>query len=63
MDIGRANTRLHFVENSLWKRLGTCPKRQYVMMMMMMMRMMMMMTVTWSGNNSSFIYPKVQLTY
>jgi len=31
------------VKNSLWKRLWTCRKTEYVMMMMMMMMMMVMM--------------------
>jgi hypothetical protein len=39
----RERTRSYSLENSLWKRLGNCRKRDYVMMMMIMMIMMMIL--------------------
>jgi hypothetical protein len=35
-ELGRGSTRSHTLEYSLWKRLWTCPKTDYMMMMMMM---------------------------
>jgi hypothetical protein len=37
---------MHSVEKSLWKKLRTCHKTDYVMMVVMVVVMMMIMTTT-----------------
>jgi len=46
LETERRNTRSHYIENSLWKKLWTCRKTDYVVVVVVMMMIMMIIMNT-----------------